>query len=60
MHFKHAFDCDHLMMFNNKMNINSLTDCQILQDDRNSLTQWEIGWRMELNVAKCYSMRVTE
>ena len=39
-------------------NIKTLTDCQILQDDLNSLGQWEIDWHMKLNVAKCHSMRV--
>ena len=40
-------------------NINSLTDCQILQEDLNSLAQWETDWQMQFNVAKCHSMRVT-
>ena len=39
-------------------NINSLTDCQILQEDLNSLAQWETDWQMKFNVAKCHSMRV--
>ena len=39
--------------------IKSLTDCQILQDDLNSLAQWETDWRMDFNVAKCHSIRVT-
>ena len=34
-------------------------DCQILQDDLNSLAQWESDWQMKFNVAKCHSMRVT-
>ena len=34
-------------------NIKSLTDCQILQDDLNSLAKWETNWQMKLNVAKC-------
>ena len=34
-------------------------DCQILQDDLNSLVQWETAWQMKFNVAKCHSMRVT-
>ena len=34
-------------------------DCQILQDDKNSLAQWEPDWQMKFNVAKCHSMRVT-
>ena len=36
-------------------NINSLTDCQILQNDLNSLAQWEIDWQMKFNVV----MKVT-
>ena len=40
-------------------NIESPMDCQILQDDLNSLAQWETDWQMKFNVAKCYSMRVT-
>ena len=40
-------------------NIESPIDCQILQDDLNSLAQWETDWQMKFNVAKCYSMRVT-
>ena len=39
--------------------VNSLTDCQILQEDLNSLAQWETDWQMKFNVAKCHSMRVT-
>ena len=40
-------------------NIKTLTYCQILQDDLNSLGQWETDWQMKFNVAKCHSMRVT-
>ena len=40
-------------------NIKSPMDCQILQDDLNSLSQWETDWQMKFNVAKCHSMRVT-
>ena len=40
-------------------NIESPADCQILQDDLNSLAQWEADWQMKFNVAKCHSMRVT-
>ena len=40
-------------------NIKTLTDCQILQDDLNSLGQRETDWQMKFNVAKCHSMRVT-
>ena len=40
-------------------NIESPMDFQILQDDLNSLAQWETNWQMKFNVAKCHSMRVT-
>ena len=40
-------------------NIKSPIDCQILQDDLNSLAQWETDWQMKFNVAKCNSLRVT-
>ena len=40
-------------------NIKSPIDCQILQDDLNSLSQWETDWQMKFNVTKCHSMRVT-
>ena len=40
-------------------NIESPMDCQTLQDDLNSLAQWETDWQMKFNVAKCHSMRVT-
>ena len=43
-------------------NINSPLDCQILQDDLNSLAKWEMDWQMKFkkfNVCKCHSMRVT-
>ena len=40
-------------------NIKSPIDCQILQDDLNSLSQSETDWQMKFNVAKCDSMRVT-
>ena len=33
-------------------NINSLMDCQILQDDLNSLAQWEADCQIKFNVAK--------
>ena len=39
-------------------NIKSPMDCQILQDDLNSLAQWETDWQMKFNIAKCHSMRV--
>ena len=40
-------------------NIKSPSDYQILQDDLNSLSQWETDWQMKFDVAKCHSMRVT-
>ena len=40
-------------------NIKSPIDCQILQDDLNSLTQFETDWQMKFNVVKWHSMRVT-
>ena len=40
-------------------NIKSPMDCQILQDDLNSLAQWETNWQMKINVDKCHSMRET-
>ena len=40
-------------------NIESPTDCQILQDNMNRLAQWEADWQVKFNVAKCHSMRVT-
>ena len=40
-------------------NVQSPLDCQILQDDLNSLAKWEIDWQMKFNVSKCHSMRVT-
>ena len=40
-------------------NIESPMDCQILQDDLNSLAQWETDWQMKFNVSKCHSTRVT-
>ena len=48
-----AYDC---VLYRN---IKSPVDCQILQDDLNSLSQWETDWQMKFNVAKCHSMRVT-
>ena len=41
------------------MNINSLQDCLILQEDLTSLGQWEVDLQMKFNVAKCHSKRVT-
>ena len=39
-------------------NIEFPADCQILQDDLNSLAQWEADWQMKFNVAKCHSIMV--
>ena len=39
--------------------IKSPLDCQILQDDLNSLAKWEMDWQMKFNVSKCHSMSVT-
>ena len=49
-----ADDC---VFYRNKK---SPIDCQNLQDDPNSLAQWETDWQMKFNVAKCHSMRVTQ
>ena len=38
-------------------NIKSPIDCQILQDDLSSLSQWETDWQMKFNVAKCHSAK---
>ena len=40
-------------------NMKSPMDCQILQDDLNSLSQWETDCQMKFNIARCHSMRVT-
>ena len=40
-------------------NIKSPMDCQILQDDLNSLAQWETDWQMKIYFVKCHSMRAT-
>ena len=40
-------------------NIYSIQGCLTLQEDLTSLEQWEAGWQMIFNVAKCHSMRVT-
>ena len=40
-------------------NINWEKDCQILQEDLDTLRRWESDWQMKFNVAKCHSMRVT-
>ena len=40
-------------------NVKSPLDCQILQDDLNSLAKWVMDWQMKFNVSKCHSMRVT-
>ena len=40
-------------------NIKSSIDCQILQDDLNSLAKRETDLQIKFNNAKCHSMRVT-
>ena len=40
-------------------NVKSPLDCQILQDDLNSLAKWEMDWQVKFIVSKCHSMRVT-
>ena len=40
-------------------NVKSPLDCQILQDELNSLAKWETDWQMKFNVSKCHLMRVT-
>ena len=40
-------------------NIKSPMDCQILQDDLNSIAQWETDWQMKFNVTKYHLTRVT-
>ena len=40
-------------------NIKSPLDCQILQNDLNSLAKWEMDWQMKFNVSKCHSVRLT-
>ena len=40
-------------------NIRSSVDCEILQEDLNSLARWKADWQMKCNVAKCHSMRVS-
>ena len=54
----HLFDYL-LIVFCTLRNINSPLDCQILQDDLNSLAKWEMDWQMKFNVSKCHSMRAT-
>ena len=41
-------------------NIHSRQDCLTLQECFTSLGQWEADWQMEFNVAKFYSMRMTQ
>ena len=40
-------------------NIVSTLDCRILQDDLNSLAQWEMDWQMRFNISICYLMKAT-
>ena len=39
-------------------NILSSADCEILEEDLNSLARWDADWQMKFNVAKCHSNRV--
>ena len=39
--------------------INTLNDCQDLQNDINTLCNWESKWQMKDNIDKCYIMHVT-
>lgn len=39
--------------------ITSMEDSITLQNDINSLCQWESKWQMKFNVSKCFAMRVT-
>ena len=55
----HLFVSSIMIAFCIYRNIKSPIDCQIPQDNLNSLAQWETDWQMKFNVAKCYSMRVT-
>ena len=36
-----------------------MTDCQILQDDFNNLSEWARKWQLRFNADKCESMRIT-
>jgi hypothetical protein len=39
--------------------IESNNDCNTLQDDINSLCDWEAAWQMKFNQSKCFIMRMT-
>jgi hypothetical protein len=39
--------------------IDSPNDCNVLQQDINSLCRWESSWQMKFNISKCYIMRMT-
>lgn len=36
-----------------------ITDCRILQDDLNNLSEWARKWQLRFNADKCESMRIT-
>ena len=36
-----------------------ITDCQVLQDDLNNLSEWARKWQLRFNADKCESMRIT-
>ena len=39
--------------------VNSVEDSNLLQNDINSLCEWESKWKMKFNVSKCFAMCVT-
>ena len=39
--------------------INSITDCKVLQNDLNKLQDWQQTWLMKFNVEKCNVIRIT-
>ena len=41
------------------MQINSVADCDALQQDLDSLVQWSHSWLMSLNLKKCEFLRIT-
>ena len=41
------------------LTINNLNDCNTLQQDLNTLEQWEIKWEMRFNPSKCQVLNIT-
>ena len=39
--------------------IESEEDSRLLQDNLNSLRNWDILWNMDFNISNCFSMTVT-